>query len=156
MILLSHSVSLRHTMRRSLFLLGSLIMMITALLFAAAPAYASPQSERSQRPGWPDEQTYGTDHFLVHYTLDGKDGVDQTDTDASGIPDYVESVGEAMEYSWDVEINQMGWDAPPPDAGEGGDDRLDVYLENILDDGYAGLTDTEGSSIGDNPNSTEV
>lgn len=36
----------------------------------------------------------------------------------------------AVETSWQVEIDQMGWPAPPPDAGVGGDDRYDVYMTN--------------------------
>lgn len=36
----------------------------------------------------------------------------------------------AAETAWALEIDQMGWPAPPSDAGAGGDDRYDFYLTN--------------------------
>lgn len=101
---------------------------------------------------------YGTEHFLIHYTNSGDDMVLVGDADGSGLPDYVEQVGAAMETSWQVEIVQMGWAAPPSDDGIGGDARYDVYLANIYGDGTAGYTDGgyRDTTIGDNPNTTVV
>jgi hypothetical protein len=36
----------------------------------------------------------------------------------------------ALELSWAVLIDEMGWPAPPPDGLSGGSDALDVYLTN--------------------------
>lgn len=102
--------------------------------------------------------TLDTENFRIHYTLEGEDGVPLEQGTASGHPDYVVEVARAMEYSWFASINHFGWSAPPPDFGLGGDDRYDVYLMNILDEDYAGYTDSdlENPVIGDNPNSPLV
>ena len=102
--------------------------------------------------------TLDTEHFRIHYTLEGADAVPNTDSDGNGHPDYVEEVAVALEYSWFAQIEHFGWAAPPADEGLGGDDRYDVYLENLLVDGTAGYTDGgfEDTIIGDNPNSPVV
>ncbi|MCB9134569.1 MAG: hypothetical protein H6636_04030 [Anaerolineales bacterium] len=101
---------------------------------------------------------YGTEHFLIHYTNSGEDLALVGDGDGSGIPDYVEQVGAAMELSWQVEIVQLGWAAPPSDGGVGGDARYDVYLKNIYGDGTAGYTDGgyRSTTVGDNPNTPVI
>ena len=40
-----------------------------------------------------------------------------------------------FENVFQVENVQMGWRAPKPDAGVGGDDRTDVYIKNVGPDG---------------------
>lgn len=102
--------------------------------------------------------TLDTDHFRIHYTLDGEDGVPRQVTDASGHPDYVIEVARAMEYSWFASIDHFGWAPPPNDNSLGGDDRYDVYLLNILDENYAGYTDSDmgNSVIGDNPLTPQI
>lgn len=126
------------------------------LLATASPAEAREGRIPGQRPNLPNEQTMGTEHFLIHYTFRGDDAVAQTDGNGDGTPDYLALVAEALEYTWTVEIDQMGWPAPPPDNGTSGDDRIDVYLEDILDDGYAGYADSEGGFVGDNPNTPDA
>ncbi len=130
------------------------IGVVALSLFAAAPVAAHPLLQNG-RPALPDEQTFGTQHFLIHYTLSGKDSVDPQDTDHNGVPDYAELIGSTLEHVWTVEVSQMGWPPPPEDRGQGGDTRIDVYLENILGDGYAGYIETEGGYLGDNPNTPE-
>jgi len=99
-----------------------------------------------------------TPHFRIHYTESGRDQVPPRDDNNNSIPDYVEQVAEALEYSWEVQINQLGWPAPPPDRGIGGDDRYDVYLEDLYDDGTAGYADGgyRETIVGDNPNTPGV
>lgn len=101
---------------------------------------------------------FGTEHFLVHYTLSGQDAVVPTDVNSNGVPDYVEAVGEAMEFSWQVEIVELGWAMPPSDGGRGGDLRYDIYLVDIYDDGTAGYTDGgyRDTTLGDNPNTPAI
>ena len=109
---------------------------------------------------WPtlvDEQTHTTTHYVIHYTVAGTDTVHEPDVDdapANGVPDYVDWVAEDLETVWRTEIGTMGWLEPPPDAGEGGDTRYDVYLQNMSYYGYAVFD--EDSKIGDNPNSPTV
>src|SRR5262249_10126937 len=89
-----------------------------------------------------------TDHFRIHYTLTGEDATDE---------DFAAKVAETMEIVWSVEIDQLGWPAPPTDGILGGDSRLDVYLTDILDDdggGALGIA-TSGDVYGDNPNTPE-
>ena len=33
-----------------------------------------------------------------------------------------------VEAAWQTQVEELGWPAPPPDEGEGGDERLDVYV----------------------------
>ncbi|KAA3642248.1 MAG: hypothetical protein DWQ07_24750 [Chloroflexi bacterium] len=102
-------------------------------------------------------QTVGTEHFLIHYTLTGIDKVPDEDANNNDIPDYVEEVAKTMEYVWEIEVNYFGWPAPPEDDELGGDDRYDIYLEEILGRGIAGLTEGANNDavIGDNPNSPD-
>lgn len=102
--------------------------------------------------------TLDTEHFRIHYTLDGEDGVPPETNDPSGHPDYAIEVARAMEYAWFASIDHFGWAPPPTDNGLGGDNRYDVYLLNIMDENYAGYTDSDigNSVIGDNPRTSQV
>ena len=109
-----------------------------------------------------EEILLDTEHFRVHYTLDGSDAVSSTDNDQNQHSDYVDQVAQALEYVWRAEIEQFGWAAPPPDERIGGDARYDIYLQDTLFDGTFGYT--EGSNArfrsntqnGDNPNTLAV
>ncbi len=98
-----------------------------------------------------------TEHFRIFYTLSGEDAVPIVDANGNAIPDYVEEVAIALEHSWQVEIEQLGWAAPPPDNGLGGDDRFDVYLED-LDLYIAGYVNDDNTSDEprDNPRTTGI
>jgi hypothetical protein len=92
------------------------------------------------------ELTRETEHFVIHYTLDGDNGTTER---------FVDQAAEQVELVWDMEIEQMGWPAPPSDNGGGGDDRYDVYIIALCDEegdntayGYA---QPDGLLV-DNPN----
>jgi hypothetical protein len=140
--------------RKWMWLCGLVVMLVMAGL-SASPAAAQAVSGLNGRPVLPNEQTFGTEHFVIHYTLVGHQGVDPADANGNGISDYVETVADTMEHVWQVEVEMMGWAPPPPDRGEGGDTRLDVYLDNILSEGYAGYVESSGGHIGDNPLTVE-
>lgn len=90
------------------------------------------------------EETYVTDNFIIHYTFSGQDAITQS---------YLNEVIDSLGYVYETEINQFGWPAPPPDCGEGGDGRFDIYLmETIKDDGVYGFAQAQGL-VGDNPSS---
>jgi len=75
---------------------------------------------------------YRTTHFVVHYDTAGSYPVYHPweDTNpADGVPDYVNRVGEYMERSWYVEVDSMGYYAPPFDGTAGGDSLYDVYID---------------------------
>ena len=92
-------------------------------------------------------------HFRIHYSLEGDDAVPSEDQDGNLIPDYVQDVILAFEKSWTIQFETLGWAIPPADEAIGGDDRYDVYLQDIFDDGTAGYTEGayENTLIGDNP-----
>jgi len=70
-------------------------------------------------------------HFRVHYDITGFHAPDMTDKDRNGIPDYVDSTLVFLEYAWDLEVNQLGYQEPLTDNGKGGGDEIDVYLKNL-------------------------
>jgi len=74
-------------------------------------------------------------NFRLHYTMQGSDAVSVA---------YAESCASAMSYSWSILVDNMGFTAPPPDFGQGGDDRYDIYLK-VLSSGVAGVTYPEYS-----------
>lgn len=139
---------------------------VAAAALLAGPALAAgPQERRPTDPGDAagldarGDAVYRTSdvrrHCLpagkvcVHYVTSTKDAVPTADDGpapagvldfpgaANGIPDIVETAAEAGERSWQVEVADLGWAAPPSDAPRGGDDRLDMYLKDIEDNGYA-------------------
>ncbi len=70
-------------------------------------------------------------HFRVHYDTTGYHATIMTDEDKNGIPDYVDSTLVYLEYTWDLEVNQLGYPEPVTDSGKGGGDEIDVYLKNL-------------------------
>ncbi|MCL4302481.1 MAG: hypothetical protein KJ077_42725 [Anaerolineae bacterium] len=118
------------------------------------PVHGRPKTQARPALSGP-VQTYPTEHFLIHYTLQGEDAIARTDDDGNDRPDFVEAVAEALEFSWQRQVEAMGWRSPLLDEGEGGDSKLDVYLEDQSDlfgsGDLFGYTDTFGGFIGDNP-----
>lgn len=80
-------------------------------------------------------ETFDTERFRVHFTRDGVHAVPPADEDASGVPDYVETVGDTYERVLDAFL-LWGFDAPLSDADvaddNGGDERFDVYLVDFF------------------------
>ncbi len=73
--------------------------------------------------------------FLIHYNTEGEWAVyhpHEDDDPADGVPDYVNRLGEFLQQSYAVIIDELGYDPPPFDEGEGGDDRYDVYITDVL------------------------
>ncbi|MEE8603714.1 MXAN_6640 family putative metalloprotease [Euzebya tangerina] len=66
--------------------------------------------------------TRDTEHFRIHWT-------DQTEDAAT--PEFVDQTAAVFEEVWEVQIEQLGWPAPPPDNGAGGNDLIDVYLVDL-------------------------
>lgn len=76
----------------------------------------------------------------IHYTLEGRDAVAATDADDNGLPDYIDEVAAALDSTWRLQIDQMGYAPPPGDDGEGGGDEYDVYVLDKSPQGFYGLT----------------
>ncbi len=81
-------------------------------------------------------------HFRIHYDTTGIDApsliihAPSGDSLLPGTADaYADSVAAFFDYSWQREVNEMGYPPPPPDAGLGGDDRYDIYIQDEQDYG---------------------
>lgn len=94
----------------------------------------------------PEEIVISSDNrFEVHYTLSGEDAVDPADSDGNSIPDYVDYIIEALEKSYEVQIDGMGW-RPPLPIQEG--NRISVYVEDVTGIADFGYASTDGKCIG--------
>ncbi|GIK41547.1 MAG: hypothetical protein BroJett011_53800 [Chloroflexota bacterium] len=142
--------------RFSPFLVPLLMLLLTAFIQSAQtdPIHGRPKTQARPALSGP-VKTHASEHFLIHYTLQGEDAVARTDDDGNDLPDFVEAVAEALEFSWQRQVEAMGWRPPLLDEGEGGDSKLDVYLEDQSDlfgsGDLFGYTDTFGGFVGDNP-----
>ncbi|MCC5945202.1 MAG: T9SS type A sorting domain-containing protein [Bernardetiaceae bacterium] len=95
---------------------------------------------------------YDTPNFRFHYDTRGEDAVDPTDNDRNGIPDYIDQMAESFEFSFNKQINEMGYVKPPSDGNAGGSPAYDVYVYAIGD--FYGFVMPE-TIVGNNPNSPE-
>lgn len=79
-------------------------------------------------------ETHGSPggQFLIHYTRMGKNAVPDADTDGSGVPDFVENVGQVYDNVYIRYHGELGFRTPVSDESlmtdNGGDGRFDVYL----------------------------
>lgn len=105
------------------------------------------KGERVLKPDLPFSFISSKNHFRIHYSLSGPDAVDTTDVNHNGTPDYVDACGEAFEYAYTIQVDSMGF-PPPPNNGENGKDPYDVYLIDLSQDGFYGLTTSELSLPG--------
>lgn len=80
------------------------------------------------------ESVITTTHFKIHYTTSGSDAVTQ---------DYADDIAGYAEKSWDDEIDDMGWDEPPPDGVDG--NAYDMYIMNSGGGGWVGYCQPEGA-----------
>lgn len=72
--------------------------------------------------------------FRVHYDTIGTEAVSTLDEDFNGIPDYIDSTLIFLEISYEIEINQLGWNAPLSDSSlsyNGGNGAIDVYIMDL-------------------------
>jgi hypothetical protein len=92
--------------------------------------------------------------FKVHYVTSSSDAPASTDTSPNnGIPDYIDSVVEALKQTYQREIVELGWQPPPSDSGlasNGGDGRYDVYVTTVSCSGIAFVDDEAAVSAGSN------
>ena len=78
------------------------------------------------------ESIITTTHFKIHYTTSGSDAVTY---------EYAENVSNYAEQSWNKEVNDMGWDAPPPDGVDG--NEYDIYIVSSGGGGWIGYCQPE-------------
>ena len=74
--------------------------------------------------------------FQIHYDTTGGNAVALTDADRNGTPDYVDEVAATFDYIWTLEIETLGYHAPPSD----GDSYYDIYILNLATQSVYGFT----------------
>lgn len=74
-----------------------------------------------QRPSLPKTLVTQNGFFVIHYN--------DTGTDAIGYD--VNLLSQALDSSYNFEVNYLGYPPPPADGIEGGDGRYDVYVRNL-------------------------
>ena len=98
----------------------------------------------------PDRHTFARSaggHFLVHYDSTGWHAPSPEDLNKNGIPDFVDSALVYLEYAWDIQVEELGYDRPLSDEGAGGGNEVDFYIKNYDKGGY-GATYPEGIQNG--------
>lgn len=68
-------------------------------------------------------------HFLIHFTTEGKDSVAATDENQNFVPDIIETIGFAFEKSYQVEIEELGYPIPP--TMQGGSAPYQVFVVDL-------------------------
>ena len=80
-----------------------------------------------QRPATDTSMITPSGKFRIHYNTSGNQA-----------PAYdLNLLAKAADSSYNYEINILGYPPPPPDSGAGGDDRYDIYLQNLGSGNYA-------------------
>jgi len=106
------------------------------------PALRAKLAQSLTRPQLDYSYRTPSGNFRVHYDLAGREAVDPADADGDNIPDYVEAAATALDDAWRLEVEELGYQAPPADGGVDGEE-YDVYL--IEEGGRAyGFTYPEG------------
>ncbi|MEO0075703.1 MAG: hypothetical protein ABIK31_06320, partial [candidate division WOR-3 bacterium] len=95
---------------------------------------------RRPRPASGPKYVYKT-HFIIHFDTVGSNATTRA---------YAESIGKFFEHAWAKQVDTLGWDAPPPDNNNGGDNRYDVYLRDV------GGGVTYGEDYGPDPNQEDI
>jgi hypothetical protein len=70
---------------------------------------------------------------LLHRFIDSPSGRFRIHFDTAGInmPAYsINELADAFDFSFNLQVNQLGYQAPPQDQGAGGDNKYDVYVIN--------------------------
>jgi len=77
-------------------------------------------------------------NFRLFYATTGADAVPPADANSNGIPDFVENCALYLDYSWQRECDELGFEAPPLNAQVA---YMSIYFENMQ---YYGLTQPTG------------
>ena len=83
-----------------------------------------------RRPNKQRETLSPSGRFLLHYDTEGSEAVPSEDLDGNGVSDYIDLAAVILDSTWLLEIDQMGYDAPPADNGLNGDE-YDVYFSDL-------------------------
>ncbi|MDE2810847.1 MAG: hypothetical protein OXN90_20730 [Gemmatimonadota bacterium] len=97
-----------------------------------------------QRPSTQHSLLTPSGLFRVHYDSEGRNAVDPDDDDGNGIPDYIDLAAAVLDSTWELEVEQLGYNPPPSDNGLGGGDEYDVYIIDLSRGGCLGPVSVYG------------
>ncbi|HRK58353.1 MAG TPA: hypothetical protein PLI74_01825 [Candidatus Kapabacteria bacterium] len=84
--------------------------------------------------------------FLIHYDIEGIHAVDVKDVDGNTVPDWIDSVGYYFDYAYRLQVDTLGYTAPPADTG-GGSKQYDIYVRELASQNIYGVTNPTESEI---------
>ncbi|MFP4322413.1 MAG: MXAN_6640 family putative metalloprotease [Anaerolineales bacterium] len=90
-------------------------------------------------------QTLETPNFIIHFTEEGVDAARAS---------FAQQIQTVVEEMVGIQTSQ-GWPLPPSDCGEGGDERIDIYLQEITGETGALGFAAPGNVVADNPNTPD-
>ena len=64
--------------------------------------------------------------FTIHYDVQGPFAVNLTDNNSNNVPDYIDSVAYYIDFSYEKEVEELGFDFRHTDKGLGGTDNYDI------------------------------
>ncbi|UCB53105.1 MAG: hypothetical protein JSV10_03205 [Candidatus Zixiibacteriota bacterium] len=102
-----------------------------------SPATQSSLNSLMARPNRQYSYVSPSNYFKIHYNKTGSHAVPSLDDNGNDIPDYVEWLGDYADSVWRTQVANLGYFDPPSDGGAGGDNRYDIYTENMPYYGYA-------------------
>lgn len=85
-------------------------------------------------------------HFQFSYSTTGTHAVPATDSDLSGVPDYVEWAAAYLDYTWEMEVDSAGF-AGPNHVGGDGDGKYNVSFEAMSSYGYTTTAGVDGAEL---------
>jgi len=94
-----------------------------------------------QRPTRQTNLVSPSGFFRIHYNISGNEIPNYEPS--MTIEENVMQVAIALDSSYNFEVSYLGYPAPPPDNGEGGDDLYDVYITSAR--GNYGFTEPESA-----------
>ncbi len=131
------------TMCKEVFLTGFSLLLVPVLLFANFSEKVQTkifcghdiQMDRFEKGLMPPPRPWGgigpkvinSTHFRIHFDTTGTHATTRA---------YAESVKVYAETSW-ARASRLGWVMPPPDNNRGGDNRYDIYIQDLV--GYLGV-----------------
>ncbi len=75
-------------------------------------------------------------HFMLHYDTSGYHAVPSPDSSGNGVPDYIDSAAVILDHVRQVEVDEMGFQAPPNQEGN----PVDIYHVYFTKFSYYGQT----------------
>lgn len=83
-------------------------------------------------------------HFSLDYSTTGTDAVPSADSDANGVPDYVEWAATYLDHTWEMEVDSAEFAGP---NHVGGDGFYNVTFESMGAYGYCTTSSVDGSEL---------